>query len=38
MAELYPYPRFTIAERDRRWAAVRELMGGKSRRYRHAAK
>src|SRR4029077_8253300 len=26
MAELYPYPRFSIAERDRRWNAVRELM------------
>ncbi len=26
MAELYPYPRFTIAERDRRWKAVREQM------------
>lgn len=26
MAELYPYPRFSIAERDRRWQAVRELM------------
>ena len=26
MAELYPYPRFSIAERDRRWKAVRELM------------
>src|SRR6185369_11849924 len=26
MAELYPYPRFSIAERDRRWSAVRELM------------
>lgn len=26
MAELYPYPRFSIAERDRRWTAVRELM------------
>jgi len=26
MAELYPYPRFSIAERDRRWRAVRELM------------
>ena len=29
MAELYPYPRFSIAERDRRWKAVRELMRGK---------
>jgi Xaa-Pro aminopeptidase len=27
MAELYPYPRFSLAERDRRWNAVRELMG-----------
>ena len=27
MAELYPYPRFSLAERDRRWRAVRELMG-----------
>jgi Xaa-Pro dipeptidase len=27
MAELYPYPRFSIAERDRRWQTVRELMG-----------
>ena len=26
MAELYPYPRFSIAERDRRWLAVRALM------------
>src|SRR5438552_8476213 len=26
MAELYPYPRFSVAERDRRWKAVRELM------------
>ncbi len=26
MAELYPYPRFSMAERDRRWKAVRELM------------
>jgi Xaa-Pro aminopeptidase len=26
MAELYPYPRFSIAERDRRWNAVREAM------------
>jgi len=24
--ELYPYPRFSLAERDRRWRAVRELM------------
>jgi len=26
MAELYPYPRFSLAERDRRWRTVRELM------------
>ncbi len=26
MAELYPYPRFSLAERDRRWQAVREGM------------
>jgi len=26
MADLYPYPRFSLAERDRRWKAVRELM------------
>ena len=26
MAGLYPYPRFSLAERDRRWKAVRELM------------
>lgn len=26
MAELYPYPRFSLAERDRRWQAVRERM------------
>jgi Xaa-Pro dipeptidase len=26
MAEMYPYPRFSLAERDRRWRAVRELM------------
>jgi Xaa-Pro aminopeptidase len=26
MAELYPYPRFSLAERDRRWRAVRDLM------------
>ena len=26
MPELYPYPRFSIAERDRRWPAVRALM------------
>src|SRR5207247_8193133 len=24
--ELYPYPRFSLAERDRRWKAVRERM------------
>jgi Xaa-Pro aminopeptidase len=27
VAELYPYPRFSLTERDRRWKAVRELMG-----------
>lgn len=26
MPELYPYPRFSIAERDRRWNAVRTIM------------
>src|SRR6476620_9526768 len=26
MPELYPYPRFSIAERDMRWKAVRALM------------
>lgn len=26
MVELYPYPRFSLAERDRRWKAVRDLM------------
>jgi Xaa-Pro aminopeptidase len=26
MAELHPYPRFSIEERDRRWAAVRRKM------------
>jgi Xaa-Pro aminopeptidase len=26
MNEIYPYPRFSLAERDRRWKAVRELM------------
>jgi len=26
MAEHYPYPRFSLAERDRRWKAVRDLM------------
>src|SRR5712691_8301731 len=26
MAELYPYPRFSLAERDRRWRAVRDAM------------
>jgi Xaa-Pro aminopeptidase len=30
MAELYPYPRFSIAERDRRWRAVRELMSAQN--------
>jgi Xaa-Pro aminopeptidase len=27
VAELYPYPRFSLTERDRRWKEVRELMG-----------
>ena len=26
MSELYPYPRFSLTERDRRWNAVRQLM------------
>src|ERR1700756_3323019 len=26
MAEFYPYPRFSLAERDRRWQPVREKM------------
>ena len=26
MPDLYPYPRFSLAERDRRWKAVREKM------------
>jgi Xaa-Pro aminopeptidase len=26
MAELYPYPRFSLTERDRRWKAVRDSM------------
>ena len=26
MAELYPYPRFSLKERDRRWKALRERM------------
>ncbi len=26
MAELHPYPRFSVAERDRRWTAVRKRM------------
>ena len=30
MAELYPYPRFSIAERDRRWKAVRVKMAGQN--------
>src|SRR4051812_41462902 len=30
MAELHQYPRFSLAERDRRWNAVRELMGRQS--------
>lgn len=27
--EPYPYPRFSLAERDRRWAAVRKLMASR---------
>ncbi len=27
--EPYPYPRFSLAERDRRWAAVRKLMAAR---------
>lgn len=30
MAELYPYPRFSLAERDRRWQAVREKMAAQN--------
>jgi len=30
MSEFYPYPRFSLAERDRRWRAVRELMRGQN--------
>jgi Xaa-Pro aminopeptidase len=30
MAELYPYPRFSIVERDRRWEAVRAPMRAQS--------
>lgn len=30
MAELYPYPRFSLAERDRRWKAVRDRMRAQS--------
>jgi Xaa-Pro aminopeptidase len=30
MAELYPYPRFSLAERDRRWKAVRAKMAEKN--------
>lgn len=26
MTEIYPYPRFSLGERDRRWKAVRDLM------------
>ena len=26
MADLYPYPRFSLKERDRRWKALRERM------------
>jgi Xaa-Pro aminopeptidase len=26
MSELYPYPRFSLSERDRRWKIVREMM------------
>ena len=30
MAEFYPYPRFSLAERDRRWQAVREKMAAQN--------
>ena len=30
MSELYPYPRFSLAERDRRWRAVRALMSAQN--------
>jgi Xaa-Pro aminopeptidase len=30
MPELYPYPRFSLAERDRRWKAVREKMAAQN--------
>jgi Xaa-Pro aminopeptidase len=30
MAELHPYPRFSLNERDRRWKAVRALMRGQN--------
>ena len=30
MAELYPYPRFSLAERDRRWKAVRDKMAAQN--------
>jgi Xaa-Pro aminopeptidase len=30
MSELYPYPRFSLAERDRRWQAVREKMAAQN--------
>src|SRR5262245_32824918 len=30
MAELHPYPRFSLAERDRRWQAVRAKMAAQN--------
>ena len=30
MSELYPYPRFSLAERDRRWQAVRAKMAAEN--------
>jgi Xaa-Pro aminopeptidase len=30
MPDLHPYPRFSLAERDRRWRAVREKMAGQN--------
>ena len=30
LTELLPYPRFSVAERDRRWAAVRSIMRARS--------
>jgi len=30
MSELYPYPRFSLAERDRRWKTVREKMAAQN--------